>query len=139
MFIGAIIVKSNTTSPGSEIEEHSLTYVDTEEQLLEKLIDVVTKYDPEILIGWDIETLSWGYVFHRASVLGKPLNGRISRIPTSKFSWSANKESVDLLESLRDIKLPGRIVLDIWRIMKYEIGYTKLCRTFFGLEGFKFH
>ncbi|XP_034939803.1 uncharacterized protein DNApol-zeta isoform X2 [Chelonus insularis] len=96
----------------------TLTVVANEEELFNAFIDLVTRIDPEIFIGWEIESLSWGYIFQRASRLGINLSKRISRIPSVQCKWET--QEVDL-DALAEMKLPGRIVLDIWRIMRGEI------------------
>lgn len=111
---------------GGTEQEQSLIYVEKEEDLFEEILSLIEVCDPEILIGWDIEFLSWGYIFQRASAFGKNLSGKISRIPSAKCSWETkahDQSTTELhLETLAEVKLPGRIVLDIWRIMRSEIG-----------------
>lgn len=96
-----------------------ISFVNNEEALLNALVTLITRTDPEILMGWEIETLSWGYVFQRASSLGINLLKRVSRIPATQYKWEY--EAPDI-EKLAEVKLPGRIVLDIWRIMRRETG-----------------
>lgn len=90
-----------------------------EKSLFETFINIVKRSDAEILIGWEIESLSWGYIFQRALRLGINFIEGISRVPTS--SYKRDNQMSNNLDSLVDTKLPGRIVLDIWRIMKSEI------------------
>ena len=101
----------------------SICFVNNEEALLNALVNLVMRIDPEILIGWELETLSWGYVFLRASNLGMNLSKRISRIPETQCLWD-NKERTGGpdVDHLAEVKLPGRIVLDIWRLMRHEAG-----------------
>ncbi|XP_043266558.1 uncharacterized protein DNApol-zeta isoform X2 [Venturia canescens] len=101
-----------------------ISFVNNEEALLNALVTLITRTDPEILIGWEIEVLSWGYVFQRASSLGMNLLKRVSRIPATQYKWEY--EAPDI-EKLAEVKLPGRIVLDIWRLMRREaalLSYT---------------
>lgn len=97
----------------------SVSFAQNEEALLNSLVNLITRVDPEILIGWELETLSWGYVFQRASSLGMNLYKRISRIPATQGKWEAQPRDI---ETLAEVKLPGRIVLDIWRLMRHEAG-----------------
>lgn len=89
--------------------------------MFDSLVSIIDEYDPEIFTGWDLEFLSWGYMFQRASVLGKNLSGKISRIPEAKYDWEAQPQESHL-GILAEVRLPGRIVLDVWRVMRYEIG-----------------
>ncbi|XP_066587967.1 DNA polymerase zeta catalytic subunit isoform X2 [Prorops nasuta] len=123
---GAIIVNvepvSNTMKKNfATVTNCSVSYVTNEYELLDCLITLINKYDPDILTGWQIETLSWGYIFQRASIVG--LNNfpfRISRICSTKSIPDSHTEKSDTDFSL-DFKVPGRIVLDTWRIMRHEI------------------
>lgn len=87
--------------------------------MIDELISLVVKYDPEILVGWELENLSWGYLFQRAAFLNLNFSSRISRIPKVKYNWEPKALE---FEELADFKLPGRIVLEIWKTMRYEIG-----------------
>lgn len=93
-------------------------YAANEEELFEAFISLVLRTDPELFIGWEIESLSWGYIFQRAGKLNLNLAKRISRIPGVQCKWESSEQGS---ESLAEVKLPGRIVLDIWRIMRPEI------------------
>lgn len=59
----------------------SVTYADTEEDLFNKLVELVHETDPDILVGYEIQMSSWGYLHERAICLGMDLCGKISRIP----------------------------------------------------------
>ncbi|KAK0164996.1 hypothetical protein PV328_003555 [Microctonus aethiopoides] len=96
-----------------------VNHVNDEKSLFETFINIIKRSDAEILIGWEIESLSWGYIFQRALRLGINFIEGISRVPTS--SYKRDNQMSNNLDSFVDTKLPGRIVLDIWRIMKSEI------------------
>lgn len=120
-FSGAIIVDLNETRNLRGLyPECKITYVTCEADLFCNIISLIGEYNPDILIGWELETLSWGYIFQRAGHLGTSFASTISRIPGSKCSWET--QALDLEALAAEIKLPGRIVLDIWRIMRHEIG-----------------
>lgn len=133
MVLGAIVVNSNINN--SKIRNvHSTStlcptsYVSSEGDLLNSLIILIRHCDPDILVGWEIECLSWGYVIHRASRIGiKNFMWQISRIsnitPTSKAQTSDD-------ENFTDVKIPGRIVLDAWRIMRPEMGKLYITQIF---------
>ncbi|KAF7990572.1 hypothetical protein HCN44_000377 [Aphidius gifuensis] len=97
----------------------AINHVSSEIELFERLIELISRTDPEIFIGWEIEFLSWGYLFQRAAKLDLNLAKSISRIPNVQSKWESNVLAAS--ESLQETKLPGRIVLDIWRIMRSEI------------------
>lgn len=105
------IYASSTTCPTS--------YVSSEEDLLNSLVTLIRHYDPDILVGWEIESLSWGYIQQRASRINfnnfMRQISRISNVPNPK-GQGTDKDNVN------DMKVPGRIILDVWRIMRHETG-----------------
>lgn len=38
--------------------------------LINRIIDVVRELDPDIIVGWDVQTASWGYLNARANTYG---------------------------------------------------------------------
>lgn len=42
----------------------------TELDLVNRLIDIVLELDPDILLGWEVQTSSWGYLNARANNYG---------------------------------------------------------------------
>lgn len=121
--LGAILVSSltqNTKVKNIHSANTCITsYVSTEEDLLNSLIILVRHCDPDILIGWEVESLSWGYIFHRASHIGlKDFMWQISRIPTAP---PISKGQASNKDNFSDAKISGRIILDVWRIMRHEI------------------
>ncbi|XP_017877316.1 DNA polymerase zeta catalytic subunit [Ceratina calcarata] len=103
-----------------------MSYVSSEEDLLKSLVILIKHCDPDILIGWEIESLSWGYIFHRASRIG--LNNFTWQISRISNVVSTSKEQTSDKDNFVDAKVPGRIILDVWRIMRHEV--TLLNYTF---------
>jgi DNA polymerase zeta len=131
LLLGVIVVdpkKINFKDKSSipmNTQEKSVIYVENENAAFNGILSIIERCDPEILIGWDLEFLSWGYMFQRASLLGRNLSGKISRVPGALRHWEkpSNQASTELhLETLGELRLPGRIVLDVWRLMRHEIG-----------------
>ena len=60
-----------------------VSYADTELDLFVQLVQLVQEVDPDILVGYEIQMSSWGYLNERATNLGFNLFGQISRIPGS--------------------------------------------------------
>lgn len=74
--------------------------------------------------------LSWGYVLERASEIDEQLRGALSRIPRSRgVGATRNKSRMSILiedldsDNIPDIKVTGRIVLNVWKIMRKEVGF----------------
>lgn len=54
-----------------KIRGWSLDVVDTELELLNRVVDIVQDLDPDIIVGWDVQTSSLGYLDARAKSYGK--------------------------------------------------------------------
>ncbi|XP_071725509.1 DNA polymerase zeta catalytic subunit [Rutidosis leptorrhynchoides] len=120
-----------------------------ENQLFNEFMKLVSILDPDILMGWDVQGGSLGFLAERAAFLGIGLLNKISRTPSQPIS---NPEVSDipnngilgnvLPEALNsDTDLPndaiiedewgrthasgvhvgGRIVLNLWRLVRSEV------------------
>ncbi|XP_043708383.1 DNA polymerase zeta catalytic subunit isoform X3 [Telopea speciosissima] len=120
-----------------------------EKQLFYHFVQIIVSLDPDILMGWEIQGGSLGFLAERAAHLGVRLLNKISRTPLPETKIAA-KDSSDGEKSVPDNLLPeslfgdsilentiiedewgrthasgvhvgGRIVLNIWRLMRDEI------------------
>ncbi|XP_073996284.1 DNA polymerase zeta catalytic subunit isoform X2 [Rhodnius prolixus] len=116
--IGVIVVCSETNP---EFLSHHLkcevTAVRTEEELLTKFVDIVRFHDPDILVGYETEMLSWTYLINRGHLLGINLYSLLGRI--KDFSDSQLEMKLKVNEEFQ-LKIVGRIILNVWRLMRYE-------------------
>ncbi|XP_065057667.1 DNA polymerase zeta catalytic subunit-like isoform X2 [Rhopilema esculentum] len=80
-------------------------------------------HDPDMLIGYEIQMLSWGYLIDRAKELDILLCPQLSRIPGVEASTTTHKagEIDELYGHANDVKISGRILLNVWRIMRSEV------------------
>ncbi|KAG5315050.1 REV3L polymerase, partial [Acromyrmex insinuator] len=121
----AIIVNSNSISARlNKIHSASarcpILYVATEQDAFNSLVKLIERHNPDILLGWEVEALSWGYVFQRAFYLG--LNNfplRISRVPHMQIYSKSDAHAIEK-DDIGDVKVSGRNLLDVWRIMRHE-------------------
>ncbi|XP_052868750.1 DNA polymerase zeta catalytic subunit [Anopheles cruzii] len=103
--------------------------VQSERDLYEKFLLLISFWDPDIFAGYEIESVSWGYLIERGYALEMNLMKMLSRVPTAseKVHVVSEEEQQELLE-MHDysagLKIPGRILLDIWRLMRHEIALT---------------
>ncbi|XP_057670686.1 DNA polymerase zeta catalytic subunit isoform X2 [Diorhabda carinulata] len=88
--------------------------VDSEEELIKEFLKLVVYWDPDIFAGYEIELLSWGYLIERGYVLNTDIKPLLSRTKDDRRTRRDDDDSTDL-------KLAGRIVLDVWRLMRHEI------------------
>ncbi|CAL8312592.1 unnamed protein product [Lota lota] len=112
-----------------------VTYAADEKKLLEELLLLVRRFDPDILIGYEVQMRSWGYLLQRASALGTDLCQRLSRIPgdskENHFQAAWDNYGAD---TMTEINIIGRIVLNLWRIMKTEVTLNN-----YSFENVAFH
>lgn len=125
---GAIIVNDmNLSNFGVSIP--LVHRVSKEEDLILKLIQLMKTWDPDILAGYEIEMNSWGYLVQRGFVLELNLLSLLGRVRSEnsligeKKSAPSNEtdEFVDVPRSIKNMKISGRIVLDIWRVLRHEV------------------
>ncbi|XP_013200299.2 DNA polymerase zeta catalytic subunit [Amyelois transitella] len=96
-----------------------VTYVNNENELLELLIEIIKKHDPDIMCGYEIEMNSWGYILERAQILGLEMVREISRI-TEKHrqkKWRGQDNEMDG-------KIIGRITFNVWRLFRHELALS---------------
>lgn len=99
----------------AEIQEY-----DTETELLMAFRDMVVTLDPDLVMGYECQQSSLGYIFERSIHLGIadfiPSFGRASGNLGNQFdvdSWGGQHAS--------GISMVGRIVFNVWRIMRSEL------------------
>ncbi|XP_032687505.1 DNA polymerase zeta catalytic subunit isoform X2 [Odontomachus brunneus] len=98
-----------------------ILYVATERDVFNNLMKLIEQHNPDVLLGWEVESFSWGYVFQRAAHLalsGFPL--RISKVPYVQISSNKSDAHTFEKDDMSEIKVPGRNILDVWRIMRHE-------------------
>ncbi|XP_051951209.1 DNA polymerase zeta catalytic subunit [Xyrauchen texanus] len=144
---GAIIVDkdccssdqaSRSTAPllfRSGVTGLQVTYASDEKELFEEIHNVMTKYDPDILIGYEVQMHSWGYLLQRASSLGVDLCQQLSRVPgdAKENRFAAEKDEYGA-DTMTEIHIVGRIVLNLWRVMKTEAALNN-----YSFENVAFH
>ena len=69
--------------------------------------------------GWEIEKNSWGYVVQRCNYLGIPIVQALSRCPLSRINGN-NGHDMTGGDPDGTIRIHGRIVLSMWRLVKSE-------------------
>nr|XP_009680867.1 PREDICTED: DNA polymerase zeta catalytic subunit [Struthio camelus australis] len=134
---GAIVIDRDRTlsSQGSKDQAPLLTrsgvtglevsYATDERTLFQEVVNIVKRYDPDILLGYEVQMHSWGYLLQRAAALNIDLCQMISRVPDDK---KENRFAAELDEygsdTMSEIHIVGRIVLNIWRMMRHEVDLT---------------
>uniref|UniRef100_A0A1A8ES22 DNA polymerase zeta catalytic subunit n=2 Tax=Nothobranchius korthausae TaxID=1143690 RepID=A0A1A8ES22_9TELE len=112
-----------------------VTYVSEEKTLLEELVSVVRRFDPDILVGYEVQMNSWGYLLQRAAALGVDLCPQLSRVPgdSKQNHFSAERDEYGA-DTMTEINIIGRITLNLWRVMKTEVTLNS-----YSFENVAFH
>ncbi|XP_065284580.1 serine-rich adhesin for platelets isoform X2 [Dermacentor albipictus] len=97
---GTSLHRTGVATPGLRTQ-----VVRSELDLFHALVDLVHRWDPDVLLGYDVERASWGYLFERAEQLDLDLYARLSRAPPPP--------------GRKDVL--GRILLSVWRILRKEV------------------
>ncbi|KAE9987820.1 hypothetical protein EG327_003611 [Venturia inaequalis] len=112
--------------------------VETEEdelELLNKMIDIVRSYDPDILTGYEVQNGSWGYLIERARVKYEfNLPDEFSRMKSQshgRFGKDADRWGFTHTSTIR---VTGRHMINIWRAMRGELNLLQ-----YTMENVAFH
>ena len=106
----------------SGINDYQVQYVTEEKDLFPALLDIIRKWDPDILIGYEVQMFSWGYLLERALTFEIDLCTRLSRVKgsSSASNMDAEKDRWGAAHT-SEIKIAGRIILNVWRLMRHEV------------------
>ena len=105
-----------------------ISYVQSEKCLFDELVKVVRQYDPDILLGYNVERESWGYLIDRSRFLNINLIDLLGRIPSNK---SKERSSVKNPNHVADIYVIGRIIINLWRIMRNEVCFCVVAASMY--------
>lgn len=65
-----IVAIDNSQLDKRKLRDWTLDQVDTELDLINRIIDMVNELDPDIVTGWEVQAASWGFISDRASTYG---------------------------------------------------------------------
>lgn len=120
---GAILVSSGgcdlVTRTG--ITDLSVLHVDDEIALLEEIVKLITTWDPDMLVGYEVQMSSWGYLLERGAALGMEIVAQLSRVPEDTTSHYDEEQDEYGADHTSQIHMTGRIVLNVWRLMRAEV------------------
>lgn len=123
--VNGVIIVQNDAQPANPslygVKVNGLM-VESELQLFEKLIEIIHFWDPDILAGYEIELSSWGYLIARGHALTLNVPSMLSRVILKKYEEVREVPTEDFEDEFeKQLKIHGRIVLDVWRLMRHEI------------------
>lgn len=110
----------------------TIEYFDTENLMIDRLIDLVDRFDPDILSGYEVIANSWGYIVDRfRSVYDINLLHSLSR---GYFKSDGKLGDHWGYTHTTNIKLNGRHIINVWRILRSDLTLTN-----YSLENISFH
>ena len=65
----------------SGVSGKNVLAVPDEGALIEAVVEAVREHDPDLLVGYEVQMASWGYLVERAAARGVNLPPLISRMP----------------------------------------------------------
>ncbi|KAG6332362.1 hypothetical protein ID866_6727 [Astraeus odoratus] len=113
---GILVLQSEQTDPqrlrGFFVEGYTC-----ELDLINRFIDVVVDVDPDIVLGWEVQAASWGYLSARGNQYGIDVAELISRAPSTTTGYDNDQWDQ---QSTTTFKVAGRHVFNVWRILRTE-------------------
>ncbi|RPD62939.1 hypothetical protein L227DRAFT_584639 [Lentinus tigrinus ALCF2SS1-6] len=114
---GIIAVQGERRFSQRRLRSVKAEFVNSELDLLNRVIDVIVDFDPDIISGWEVQAASWGYLGARGRSYGLDVGEQISRAPGRTASGGYDAWG---MKTTSTFKVIGRHVLNLWRIMRSE-------------------
>jgi DNA polymerase zeta len=103
--------------------------------LINRIVDIVRQFDPDILAGYEVHNSSWGYLIERARMKYEyNLCDEISRMKSlshGRFGKEADRWGFTHTSTIR---ITGRHMINIWRAMRGELNLLQ-----YTMENVVFH
>lgn len=110
-------------------------YEEDELDLINRMVDIVRQFDPDILTGYEVHNGSWGYLIERARMKFEyNLCDEISRMKSQshgRFGKDADRWGFTHTSTIR---ITGRHMINIWRAMRGELNLLQ-----YTMENVVFH
>lgn len=124
------IIAVSKISLGYFKEGINIQRVGSEQEMLEIFFQKIQIYDPDIFAGYELELGSWGYLIERGCALNLNFCNALSRTPLEKDEVKKaqtvfiDEEDTSDSDYFTEQRIRGRILLDVWRLMRHEIALT---------------
>lgn len=106
-------------------------------EIIRRISEIVVKWDPDIVLGYETDTLSWGFIIERCLALELNPKLLLSRVAIEMpMDEPGVSHTVELPPGVRfdqdkeryfeswDYRITGRVLLNVWRMMRKEIALT---------------
>jgi DNA polymerase zeta len=112
-----------------------VTYEEDELDLINRLVDIVRQFDPDILTGYEVHNSSWGYLIERARLKYEyNLCDELSRVKTQSHERLGKEADRWGFTHTSTIRVTGRHMINIWRAMRGELNLLQ-----YTMENVVFH
>jgi DNA polymerase zeta len=78
-----IIVVHCDRDYGGRSKDMDVEFVDNELDLINNIIDKVVDLDPDVIVGWEVQNASWGYLAVRGRTFGRSFSVRVELLNLS--------------------------------------------------------
>ena len=120
-----ILVLSEQAGLARKISKQTIVEVEEESSelgLINRMVDIVRGYDPDILTGYEVHNGSWGYMIERARCkYDYNLCDEFSRMKTQSHGRFGKEDDRWGFNHTSTIRVTGRHMINIWRAMRGEL------------------
>lgn len=110
-------------------------YEEDELDLINRVVDIVRQFDPDILTGYEVHNGSWGYVIERARLKYEyNLCDEFSRMKSQSHGQFGKGTDRWGFTHTSTIRVTGRHMINIWRAMRGELNLLQ-----YTMENVVFH
>lgn len=108
---------------------------DNELELINRMVDIIRRFDPDILTGYEVHNGSWGYLIERARMKYEyDLCDEISRMKSQSHGRFGKEADRWGFTHTSTIRVTGRHMINIWRAMRGELNLLQ-----YTMENVVFH
>jgi len=133
-----ILALSDTGGLAHKISQQTSVEVEEEScelDLINRMVDIVRAYDPDILTGFEVHGGSWGYMIERARhKYDYNLCDEFSRTKSQSHGRYGKKNDKWGFNQTSTIRITGRHMINIWRAMRGELNLLQ-----YTMENIAFH
>lgn len=133
-----VLVLSEEGGLSHSIAQHTAVEVegeDNELDLINRMIDIVRHYNPDILTGYEVHGGSWGYMIERARCkYDYNLCDELSRMKSQSHGRFGKEDDRWGFNHTSTIRVTGRHMINIWRAMRGELNLLQ-----YTMENVVFH
>ncbi|KAF2105000.1 hypothetical protein NA57DRAFT_51786 [Rhizodiscina lignyota] len=113
----------------------AVEYEEDELNLINRMVDIVRGYDPDILTGYEVHNSSWGYLIERARLKYEyNLPDEFSRMKSQSHGRFGKEADRWGFTHTSTIRVTGRHMINIWRAMRGELNLLQ-----YTMENVVFH